>query len=127
MLSMKGCIKKILKSCSLRECRTYTTPLVSSFYDELLQYGKEEVVDTDKYQNKIGFLQFLARGKRPDIILTVYVLSLYSSKPTSYLFKRIKRVFACWKLTKRFSLQYQIQDKSTILTDFDFDSDFAGD
>lgn len=125
-ISQSAYIQQSLNVFGLQNCRTYTTPMISNFFDELMHNSNDEADDTVQYRNMIGRLQFLARRSRPDIMLAVNVLAQYSANPTKYHTKFVKRIFGYLKYTQDFALQYDRSEKLADILIFHADYDFGG-
>lgn len=89
------------------------------------------MLEDSEYASMIGALQFLTLKTRPDIAAAVGIITQQVSKPTPFLLKAAKRVFAYLKKTSRFGLVHQSEimagTKNHLHVEFFCDSDHAGD
>lgn len=81
--------------------------MASSFYENLQQHENDEKIDTQSYTNMIGSLQFLSLKTRPDISLTVGILSQFCHKQTKFLNNCVKRILGYLKGTRDFGLRFE--------------------
>lgn len=64
-VSKSAYINQALKEFGLEKCRYYTTPMISTFFEELFHHAGQAVLNGEKYRNIIDCLQFLADDLGP--------------------------------------------------------------
>lgn len=126
IISQKSYIWQTLKDFGLLDINTYSTPMISNFYDEVILHKSDQPVDETNYRAMIGALLFLARRTRPDISTAVGILSQFSNQPTVFIMHCVKRVFGYLKGTANLGIRLTFKSHSTGVK-FYADSDYAGD
>ena len=126
-LSQSSYIKQCLEEFRIQDVNIRKTPAQINLYDELSNHKNDPVIDKTEYRKLIGTLQFIALRTRPDIATAVGILSQYSSKPTNFLLRCAKNVFAYLKGTLDHCLEFSRNQKESLNLEFYCDSDYAGD
>lgn len=83
------------------------------------------VIEGEKFRNMIECLQFLCHRSAPDISTAVDIMSQYSTKPTSFLTKSLKRVFGYLKSTRDYGLSFNLNNKTDEFLKFYSEANFA--
>ena len=130
VFSQEAYINQCLETFNLADMNPQETPMQGNFYDAAKVHNSDPVIEGSDYASLIGALQFLVHRTRPDIATAVGILSQYTSRPSAFLLKAVKRVFAYLKATSKFGLLH-VSDtkplsKSQIKIEFLCDSDHAG-
>ncbi len=115
-------IEKVLKRFSMNECNPVSIPLESGMK---FQKSDDSYIDITNYQAAIGSLIYAAISTRPDISISVGILSQYMTNPSIQHWNGVKRILRYLKGTMNFGLCFK-QSENFVLTGFS-DSDWAGD
>ena len=75
VISQSAYIERTISEFGFDRCRTFTNPMVSNFYDEIMHHKNDSIIQINDYRTMIGCLQFIARRSRPDIMLAVNILA----------------------------------------------------
>ena len=113
-LSQKQYIQKLLERYGLCDANSVSTPVdlnVKLVKDD----GHSKLVDPVLYQSIIGSLLYAAIATRPDISHAVGMLSKFCSKPSEAHLTAVKRILRYLKGTVSLTLQYQRQEKLTVI------------
>lgn len=114
----------MLSDYGLESIRTYSTPMIASFYEEFFGHEGQPIEGKEDYESMIGALIYLSSRTRPDIATAVGILSTYQAKTTKFLHTQLKRVFGYLRGTAEIGIQFgRVSD---IHLKFFTDSDFAG-
>lgn len=70
-ISQSSYIDQLLQKFKYKDCKTFNTPMVGNFFDELKTHENDEIIINNDYRNIKGSLQYLAIRSRPDISLSV--------------------------------------------------------
>ncbi|XP_060548679.1 uncharacterized protein LOC132712152 [Pantherophis guttatus] len=125
-LSQQDKITELIERCNMTEARPCDTPMQTDFLENM--YVESEAFEQKTlYKSVIGSLLYIAGWTRPDISLTVNVLSRHSENPTQYHWSGIKRVLRYLKKTVNYSLLLEpdVSDKPSLCCYSD--ADWAGD
>lgn len=94
------------------------------FFEYLEDQMNEEVIGEEQFPNMICCLQFLAHQSIPDIATVVRMLSQFSTKPTSFPMKSLKRLFVYLCGAQNYGLRFNLtswsKDILTLYSDYDF-------
>lgn len=126
-LSKSAYVNQILNQFQLQDCRTYNTLMVVNFYDELSHHQDDPVINGHIYRNMIGSPKFIAHRTRLDISLAEGILSQYARKPTQFVLKSLHRTFGYLKATSQYGIQFNFTNRTSKISKFSCDSNFAGD
>ena len=111
----------LLNKFGLRECKSVSTPLVSS--DKLCKDDGSGLADEKQYRRIVGSLLYLT-ATRPDIMYDAGLLARFMHSPTNKHFGTAKRVLRYIKGTLDYGLEY-VKGKDAMLIGF-CDSDWGG-
>lgn len=127
-ISQSAYLVKILKTFDMFECNSVTTPMDENFDHSILKREKSENEIIEKNCRKlIGFLMYAMSCSRPDICVSISILSRYQSCASLDLWNALKRVLRYIKGTLNLCLVYtRSKNCVDIITGF-VDSDWAGD
>jgi len=117
-LSQTTYIHKILKRCSMQDCKPVSTPIDSNHQLKAIEDDYKRT-DATSYQHIIGSLKYLVTGTRPDLAYTITHLSQFNSCPSTKHLASPKRVLRYLQGTKDRHLLYpwNNQLKMTAYTD----------
>ncbi len=122
-LDQSAYIKTVLEKFRMADCNPVSTPLPTKLNYEAL--GSDEPCEAP-CQSLIGCLMYLMICTRPDLSISVNILSRYASKNNRELWECLKRVLQYLKGTIDLKLTYNRGNFSQFLIGF-VDADFAGD
>lgn len=73
--------------------KTSITPTAANFYDETMFHEKGFELEESSFQNTIGYPNLSAFQTRPDIAISVRILSQFSRRPLRFHVNAAKRIF----------------------------------
>ena len=117
-------IEKVLKRFGMMDCNPISTPLENGRKFEKVSEG-ESPVNLTEYQAAIGSLIYAAISTRPDISVSVGLLSQFMTNPSREHWNGVKRIFRYLKGTLNFGLSFK-HSENFELVGFS-DADWAGD
>jgi len=107
-ISQPGYIKELLNL--YKPTRTYPTPCTEDLFKRPEAELNAEPIDMTEYLSKLMKLMFLATRTRPDILLTLSVLSSKARAPNKADMERLDRVVGYLSATKDMGLRMEIND-----------------
>jgi hypothetical protein len=107
-LSQPGYINEILNE--FKPTRSYPTPCTEDIFKRPIDELNGEPVDMTTYLSKLMKLMFLGTRTRPDLLLTLSVLSTKARGPNEYDMKRLDRVIGYLKETKDKGIKINVTD-----------------
>ena len=110
--------KKLIKKFSMEKCKEASTPMATSTYLDLDEKGKS--VDELKYRGMIGSLLYLI-AIRPDIMLSVFLCSMYQANLKESHLTVVKRIIKYLKCTTNVGLWYPKGTSLSVISFLDFD------
>lgn len=116
-------IKSLLDKFEMSDCNPVSTP-----FESKVDYSKlnDDVYYESPCRQAIGCLMYLMICTRPDLSISVNLLSRYMTKNNLELWRCIKRIFRYLKGTINLRLTYNRTEYNDIITGF-VDSDWGGD
>jgi hypothetical protein len=122
-ISQKQYIEKLLYRFGMQDCKPVKTPMVEGSV-----IGNESKKVTDlPFRELIGALQYLAIMSRPDIAVSVNMLSKYQNSPTDENYSGLKRILRYLRGTTDVKLKFS-KNKDELETLIGYaDADFAND
>jgi len=108
IISQPGYVKEILKEYKPR--RGYPTPCTEDIFKRPVEELSGESVEVTDYLSKLMKLMFLATRTRPDLLLTLSVLSTKARGPNIHDMERLDRVVGYLKETEDKGLMLNIKD-----------------
>lgn len=122
-ISQKQYIEAILHKFNLQDAKESKIPLDTGYYKTRAQ--STAMPQSEKYQQLIGALLYLAVNTRPDITASVNILSQHNKQPTQADWNEVKRVCRYLKGTKDYQLILGNQQESTSELEGYADADWA--
>ena len=115
-------INDLVQKLRLTESNAVDTPMVTGYQQDTTA---TMFPDVTLFRSILGKLSFIARCTRPDIAISVNLLSRYSNNPTVQDFKALKRIVNYLKGTMHYRLRLSSQKSGglEIYTDASFGSD----
>lgn len=118
-------LKNVLKKFDMQNCNPITTPMEINFQHDSLKRDNSETLEIESRCRKlIGCLMYAMLCSRPDLCITINILSRYQSCASNDLWKALKRVLRYIQGTLNYSLTYDRNDMTIIGY---ADADWAGD
>ena len=102
----------------MEKCKEASTPMATSTYLDLDEKGKS--VDELKYRGMIGSLLYLI-AIRPDIMLSVFLCSMYQANLKESHLTVVKRIIKYLKCTTNVGLWYPKGTSLSVISFLDFD------
>ena len=96
-------IQSILNRFGLQDAKISRTPLDQGYLK--IRQDNEPMPDSERYQQLIGSLLYLAVNSRPDIAASVTILSQYNRSPTKADWNEAKRIARYLKGTSDYELR----------------------
>lgn len=121
-VSQEGYAKDILKKSKMADCNPISTPMEPGA--KLSKYDGGDRVDASKYRSLVGSLRYLT-CTRPDLSLSVGVVSRFMEEPVYSHWKALKRILRYIRGTESLGLFYS-KTKEYKLLGYS-DSDWCGD
>lgn len=122
-LNQSAYLKTVLSKFNMDECKAISTPLPTKLdYDAL---NSDEAYDAPS-RNLIGCLMYVMLCTRPDLCVSINLLSRHQSKNSKILWQYLKRVLRYIKGTINIKLVYKQTNYQNILVGF-VDSDWGSD
>jgi len=122
-LSQSAYIKNILLKFKMEQCNSVNSPLPSKLNFDLLDSDER---DDSPCQSLIGCLMYVMLCTRPDLSISVNLLSRYSQKNNKELWLCLKRVLRYLKGTIDFKLTFTKTEKNDDFFVGYVDSDWGG-
>ena len=97
-------IQSILNRFGVQDAKTSRVPLDQG-YLKIRQNSQEPMPNSERYQQLIGSLLYLAVNSRPDIAASVTILSQYNKAPTKADWNEAKRIARHLKGTAEYELR----------------------
>lgn len=119
-ISQQPYIEKILDRFGMKDCKRVSTPM-----DPNCKWLKADKTTTEPYKELLGCLQYLTLMSRPDICVSVNILSQFQSNPGDEHWVGLKRILRYLQGTKTDRLCFTRKDCEP-LTGY-ADADFAND
>lgn len=88
----------------MSECRTVKTPIEEGYISEDIL--KESIITDKPCKELVGCLMYLMNTSRPDLSLSVNILSRFQKCPTESLWKGLKRILRYLQGTANLALLY---------------------
>jgi hypothetical protein len=122
-------IKKIGATFNLLNSRPVSTPMESSLLGSLDVYkGQATAAEIQRYQQGVGSLNYASTQTRPDLALTVSVLSRYLHNPSPEHWSACQHAIRYLVHTKNLGIKFQGSDTQDTLDIHGWcDSDYAAD
>lgn len=114
-LSQESYIDKVLRRFSMSDCNPVSIPM-----DPNIKWKKSGNRTKEPFKELLGCLQYLALISRPDITVSVSILSQFQSEPGEEHWTGLKRILRYLRMI------YERSNESAPLTGF-ADADFAND
>ncbi|XP_061346732.1 uncharacterized mitochondrial protein AtMg00810-like [Gastrolobium bilobum] len=121
-VSQEAYAKEILKRFKMADCKPVSTPMEPG--SKLSKYDGGDLVDASKYRSLVGSLRYLT-CTRPDISLSVDVVSRFMEEPRYTHWKAVKRILRYVQGTISHGLHYPSSAKHKLIRYSD--SDWCGD
>lgn len=121
-VSHEGYAKDILKKSKMADCNPISTPMEPGA--KLSKYDGGDQVDASKYRSLVGSLRYLT-CTRPDLSLSVGVVSRFMEEPVYSHWKALKRILRYIRGTESLGLFYS-KTKEYKLLGYS-DNDWCGD
>lgn len=119
-------LEKLLNSSNMLDCKAAVTPMEENFDHSMLKRDKSESPEIEHRCRKvIGSLMYAMLCSRPDLCLSISILSRYQSCASNDLWVALKRVLRYVKGSLQLSLVFK-RGKIKDIIGF-VDSDWAGD
>ena len=106
-VSQPGYTREILEDC--KPTRSFPTPCTEDIFKRPASELEGELVDTTLYLSRLMKLMFLATRTRPDLLLTLSVLSSKARSPNEHDMKRLDRVIGYLFGTREMGLILKIE------------------
>lgn len=127
IINQTNYLKNILTKFNMQECNAAKIPMEVNFKHELLKRDEAESCEIEnKCRVLIGSLMYAMLCSRPDLCVSISILSRYQSCASQDLWQALKRVLRYIKGTVDFSLIFTRDVTSHHIEGF-ADSDWAGD
>lgn len=121
-------LRGVLEKFGMLNCKPSKTPMNNNFHHDYLKRVKSENLEIEKRcRMAIGSLMYAMLCSRPDICVSISILSRYQTCASYDLWKEIKRVLRYIQGTIDMSLVYQKNNNCEYLIVGYSDSDWAGD
>lgn len=105
-------------------CKEAPTPVVYSFFENVMAEENKSAIQEGLYQKIVGPLLYLSMQARPDIYGAASFLSRFQKTPIKYCHTAAKRVFRYLKRTKNHGLIVRLgASELNIFVDSDFATD----
>lgn len=117
-------VESILRRFGLQDSKPACTPMVESFFTGLSSEKDKSVVLTERYQQMIGSLLYLALRTRLDILAPVLILARFQKSPTAYCHRGVKRILRYLRGTHNYRVRYH---SGSLKIQAYVDADYAGD
>lgn len=128
IISQTKYVENILQKYNMLECKSVTTPMDVNFKHDIL---KRDFSESPEIENRcrilIGLLMYLMLCTRPDLCITVSILSRYQSCASIDLWQSLKRILRYLKGTKNLCLNFKVPNEDINMLTGYVDSDWAGD
>lgn len=119
-------LENVLKKFDMLECNGVSTPIEQNFdHKQLLRKKSETVQIENKCRQLIGCLTYVMLCTRPDLCVSINILSRYQSCASNDLWIALKRILRYVKNTIDYKLTYTCQGVD-LLSGY-ADADWAGD
>lgn len=120
-------LENVLSQYGMENSKPASTPMDVNFKHEFLKRDKSENEEIEHRCRKlIGSLMYAMMCTRPDLSLSISILSRYQSCASNDLWKSLKRVLRYIKGTVKLNLIYKLSNNSETCVGY-VDSDWAGD
>lgn len=121
-LDQSAYLQSVLKKYNMNECKSISTPLtVKLNYIDL----NSEIHYDAPCRNLIGCLMYAMLCTRPDLCISLNLLSRFQNKNNKELWQNLKRILRYIKGSVKVRLVYKRNDYKDLLTGY-VDSDWAG-
>lgn len=121
-------LKNVLIKADMQNCKSATTPMDANFKHDYLKREKSESYEIEnRCRTLIGSLMYAMMCSRPDLCISISILSRYQSCASHDLLKEIKRILRYVKGTLNYSLVFKLPIKISNVVEGYSDSDWAGD
>ena len=127
LLNQTDYLKRVLEKFGMENCKPVATPMEVNFQHEILKRDKSdnEEIET-KCRKAIGCLMYAMLCTRPDLSVSISILSRYQACASEELWQALKRVFRYISGTLDFSLTFNCKVFKHCIEGY-ADSDWAGD
>lgn len=120
-------LKKMLKIFKMENCKPCNTPMEPNFrHDDLKRKNSESIEIEERCRAAIGSIMYAMLCSRPDLCISISILSRYQSTASSQLWQSIKRVLRYVQKTQNLSLVFRKTDFQNEIEGY-ADADWAGD
>lgn len=121
-------LKHVLKTFNMLECKGVSTPLDSNFNSQILLKDKSENVEIENRCRKlIGYVMYAMIGTRPDLCISISILSRFQNCASNDLWKYLKRILRYIKETINLNLTYRKSKNCQNILKAFVDADWGGD
>lgn len=121
VISQESYVNKILDKFGMKDCKPVNTPM-----DPNLKWRKSENITDAPFKALLGCLQYLALVTRPDLTISVGLLSQFQSAPGEIHWTGLKRILRYLQGTKKMRLTYNRSTEPIPLIGY-ADADYAND
>lgn len=122
LISQPRYIEKIIEEANLEDAKESKIPLNPEYY----KLDSEKLPSNEQYRKLIGMLFYVSIHSRPDISVSISILSQKVQNPTKIDLDEVKRVIKYLKGTKNFKLRLSNKSENSDLVAYS-DADWAED
>lgn len=120
-------LKNVLDKYKMFDCNPSKTPMEVNFNHEISKRDKSESLELEqRCRSVIGSIMYSMLCTRPDLCISVSILSRYQTCASQDLWQALKRVLRYIKGTLHLSLIFKCEDIDNIIVGY-ADADWAGD
>lgn len=126
-INQSNMVKSLLVKFGMQNCKPLSTPMDVNFKSDILKRERSESPEIEaKCRALIGSLMYIMLCSRPDLCISISILSRYQSCASQDLWVALKRILRYIQGTLDVSLIFENKNYSNIIEGFS-DSDWGGD